>query len=65
MYKSTNLIHASELQCSGACRGFPSEESEKGVALKVGEKAASNLTPLHAPECSKIYVFPMAFGTPY
>ena len=22
---------------------------EKGVALKVGEKAASNLSPLHAP----------------
>ena len=25
---------------------------EKGVALKVGEKAASHLTPLHAPEFS-------------
>ena len=29
--------------------GVVSKVDEKGVALKVGEKAASHLTPLHAP----------------
>ena len=28
---------------------------EKGVALKVGEKAASHLTPLHAPGSIHLY----------
>ena len=29
--------------------GVASKVGEKGVALKVGMKAASHLTPLHAP----------------
>ena len=29
--------------------GLASKVGEKGVVLKVGEKAASYLTPLHAP----------------
>ena len=33
-----------------------SKVGEKGVALKVDEKSASHLTPLHAPAIHTVYV---------
>ena len=40
-------------------KGVVSMVGEKGVTLKVGDKAASYLTPLHAPDNSSIVDTPI------
>ena len=52
----TLLSEIPQIRCGAKDLGVALTVGEKGVALIVGETAASHLTPLHTPDFNTLYL---------